>query len=173
VISDFEYGLPWAANLEMIPRSMLAYPIFSSVAGMTAVCNPQDLTFFQVGLLRETGFSGTGEAGGRLVRDRLKRTLNPGWLEVCVLGAGVLATVLVVAIATGSAWEIVTKETVASNPMQVMVKRMCFMIPAASVEGQDKTEVTICKDLLSDRTKLCLKSEKSVSRQSAQANLPK
>jgi hypothetical protein len=132
---------------------------------MTAVCSPQDLMFFQVGLLRATGFSGTGEAGGRLVRDRLKRTLNPGWLETCVLvveelSVGVLAGALVVPIATGSACEVATKETVASNPMQVVVKRMCFMILADSVAGEDKTEVTFCTLLSSDRTKSRLKSGK-------------
>jgi hypothetical protein len=154
---------------------------------MTPVCNAQVLTFFQVGLLRATGFSGTGEAGGRLLRDRLKRTLNPGWLEVWAFGAGVLgigvpdagllgagvrATELVGATATGSAWVIVTKKPETSSPMQVIDKRMCFMIPADSVEGQDKTEVTICKILLSDRTKSRLKSMKSISSQSARATSP-
>jgi hypothetical protein len=110
---------------------------------MTPVCKAQDLTFFQVGLLRATGFNGTGEAGGKLLRDLLNRRLNPGSLEVWALGIGVLEGELAAAT-MGSACVVVTKETVVSRPMKVMIKRMCFMILADSVVGRDKTEVTFC-----------------------------
>jgi hypothetical protein len=62
-----------------------------------------------------------------------------------VLVAGTLESEPIGATATGSAWVIVTKKPVVSNPMQVMFERMCFMIIEVSLAGQDKTEVTICK----------------------------
>jgi hypothetical protein len=110
--------------------------------------------FFQVGLLRATGMSGMGLAGGWLLRDLLKLTLNPGRSELAAPGVEVVIGEVVLLTVPGSACVIADRGTVVSSPKKIMVERMYFMILGVSVAGQDKIEVTFCTVSSSDRTEL-------------------